>query len=231
MRAEQKKIIVMSLGGSMIIPADGFNISFLKSFRKMISERVKKGNKFILVVGGGGTCRVYQKAIKKAVNLSAANLDWLGIYVTHLNARFTRFLFSDIAYPEVITNPTKKIKTSKSVIIAGGWKPGCSTDNDAVLLAKVYGAKELINVSNIDYVYTADPHKDPKAKPLPRLTWKELRKIVGNKWNPGANVPFDPSAAREAQKFGLKVSFVKGTNLVELKKAISGLPTKGTVIE
>ncbi|PIT88196.1 MAG: UMP kinase [Candidatus Magasanikbacteria bacterium CG10_big_fil_rev_8_21_14_0_10_36_32] len=229
--AQKNRMVIMSLGGSMIIPADGFNVSFLKSFRKMIMDRVKKGDKFILVVGGGGTCRAYQKAIKEAIGLSSTNLDWLGIYVTHLNAKFTRFLLSDIAHPEVITNPTRKIKTSKPVIIAGGWKPGCSTDKDAVLLAKVYGAKEVINVSNIDYVYTADPRKDSKAKPLPHLTWPEMRKIVGNKWNPGANVPFDPSAAKEAQKLGLKVSFVKGTNMVELKKAIGGLTTKGTVIE
>lgn len=221
---------VFSLGGSMIIPADGFNVKFLKDFRRMIKERVKKGDKYILVIGGGGTCRAYQKAIKEAVGLSNNDLDQLGIYVTQLNARFTIYLLEGIAHSDVITDPTKKVKTAKPVIVASGWKPGCSTDKDAVLLAKTYGAKEVVNVSNIDYVYTADPRKDKKAKPLPRLTWNEFRKIIGDKWRPGINVPFDPSAAKLAQKLGLKVSFVKGTNLAELKKALAGLPTKGTII-
>lgn len=215
----------------MIIPADGFNVKFLKNFRKIISEQVDKGEKYILVIGGGGTCRAYQKAIKEAVGLSEKNLDQLGIYVTHLNAQFTIFLLGDMAHPEVIYNPTRKVKTSKPIIVASGWKPGCSTDKDAVLLAKAYGAKEVVNVSNIDYVYTADPRKNKKAKPLSRLTWKELRKIIGEKWQPGANIPFDPAAARLAEKLKLKVSFVKGTNMVELKKALAGKQTKGTIIE
>lgn len=227
----KSKTRVFSLGGSMIIPAGGFNVKFLKDFRKMIYGRVKKGDKYILVIGGGGTCRAYQKAIKEAVGLKDKNLDQLGIYVTQLNARFTIYLLGGMVHPDVITDPTKKVKTSKPIIVASGWKPGCSTDKDAVLLAKAYGAKEVVNVSNIDYVYTADPRKDKRAKPLPRLTWKELRKIIGNKWHPGANVPFDPSAAKLAERLGLKVSFVKGTNTAELKKALAGRPTRGTVIE
>ena len=43
---------VISIGGSIIIPPEGFNIEFLKKFRELILNRVKKGEKFILVVGG-----------------------------------------------------------------------------------------------------------------------------------------------------------------------------------
>lgn len=222
---------IISIGGSIIIPPTGFDISFLKEFKNIISARVKKGEKFILVIGGGATCRAYQDAARQVVPMSSDDLDWLGIKTTIFNAEFVRALFKDLAYKEIITNPTKKVKTSKPIILAAGWKPGCSTDNDAVLLAKTYGAKEVINASNIDYIYTADPKKDPTAKPLPVLSWKELRSIIGDKWTPGGNFPFDPIAAKTAQKLGLTVKFVKGSNIDLFKKLLEGKDFAGSLIQ
>jgi len=222
---------IISLGGSIVIPPEGFNIEFLKKFRELILKRVELGEKFILVIGGGSTCRKYQQAAREVTEASAVDLDWLGIYGTHLNARFVGLLFNGLAETELIINPTKKIKSKKSILIAGGWKPGCSTDYDAVLLAKTYGAKELVNASNINYVYTADPKKDANAKPLPQLTWSEMQKIVGDSWTPGANLPFDPKAVKTAAKLKLKVSFVKGTDLAEFEKVLSGEEFAGTVVK
>lgn len=225
------KYRIISLGGSIIIPPEGFNIEFLKKFRALIIKRVELGEKFILVIGGGSTCRKYQQAAKEVSNVSAVDLDRLGIYATHFNARFVGLLFNGWAEPELIINPTKKVKSKKSILIAGGWKPGCSTDYDAVLLAKTYGAKELINASNISYVYTADPKKDSSAKQLPKLTWPEMQTIVGDNWSPGANLPFDPKAVKESAKLKLKVSFVKGTDLAEFAKVLNNEEFAGTVIQ
>jgi uridylate kinase len=225
------KFKIISIGGSIIIPPTGFDIEFLKKLRSLIVSRVKKGDKFILVVGGGSTCRQYQTAAKGVVNMTDTDLDWLGIKTTIFNAEFVKSLFKDLAYSEVITNPTKKVKTNKPIIMAAGWKPGCSTDNDAVLLAKTFGAKEVINASNINYVYTADPKKDPNARPLKSLTWKEMRNIIGDKWMPGGNFPFDPIAAKTAQKLGLTVKFVKGTDLDLLNKVLDGRDFEGSVIK
>ena len=93
--------------------------------------------------------------------------------------------------------------------MASGWKPGRSTDFDAVLLAKGCGAKTVVNLSNIDYVYDRDPRVNPGAKKFEKINWNDFRKIVGSKWSPGANVPFDPLAAKEAQKLGLSVFLPK----------------------
>lgn len=227
----KKELKVISIGGSIIIPKEGFDIEFLKKFRNLIVSRVKKGERFMLVIGGGATCRQYQQAAKMAANVSDTDLDWLGISATHFNAQFVRLLFKDLAYPEIISDPTKKIKTSKPIIIAGGWKPGCSTDRDAVLLAKTYGAKEVINASNINFVYTADPKKDANAKPIPKMTWAQMKNVVGDMWNPGANLPFDPLATKEAGKLNLKVSFVKGTDLKEFENILNKKEFQGTVIE
>lgn len=211
---------ILSVGGSIIIPKTGFDISFLKRFRELILKEAQQGQKLILVIGGGATCRSYQDAARQVITMTDADLDWLGIHTTIYNAQFVRMLFKGVAHDEIVTNPTKKVKTQKKIIIAAGWKPGCSTDKDAVLLAKAYGAREVINLSNIDYVYDSDPKLNPKAKRIGRISWKEFRKIVGNKWSPGANVPFDPIAAKEAERLGLVVKFVHGTHLNAVRSVL-----------
>lgn len=211
---------ILSVGGSIIIPKTGFDVPFLKKFRALILQEVKRGQKFILVIGGGATCRAYQGAAKKVIKMTDIDLDWLGIYTTIYNAQFVRMLFKGIAHEAVITNPTKKIKTTKKIIVAAGWKPGCSTDKDAVLLARTYGATEVINLSNIDYVYDSDPKLNRQAKKIANISWKEFRKIVGDKWIPGANLPFDPLAAKEAERLGLVVKFVHGTNLRAVRSVL-----------
>jgi len=221
---------IISVGGSIVIPKTGFDIEFLKNFRKMILRRVEKGDKFVLVIGGGATCRAYQGAAREVVAPTGLELDWLGISATKFNAEFVKLLFRGVAHDQVAINASRKLKTNASVIIASGWKPGCSTDTDTVLLAKTYGAKEIINASNIDYVYTADPRKNADAKKIEKMTWADLRKIVGDTWVAGANTPFDPIAAKKAQKLGLKAYFVKGTDLVEFEKILSGRVHLGTVV-
>jgi len=226
----QQTYTILSVGGSIVIPPAGFDIGFLTAFRDLILGEVSKGKKFILVVGGGATCRTYQNTARQMGEATNDDLDWIGIKTTHLNAELVKFIFKGYAPAEVVTNPTKKIRTAKPVIIAAGWKPGCSTDRDAVLLAKTYGAKQVFNLSNIDYVYDSDPRTNPMAQRIETINWPAFRKIVGDKWSPGANVPFDPTAAKTAQQLKLKVGFVKGTDLGEVKKAITGEKFQGSVI-
>ncbi|MBT4121116.1 MAG: UMP kinase [Candidatus Magasanikbacteria bacterium] len=223
---------IISVGGSIVIPKTGFDINFLKKFKALILRQVKKGDKFILVIGGGATCRNYQQAAGKVSKLSNDDLDWIGIHSITFNAQFVKYMFKDHAYKEIVLDPNKKVKTNKSIIIAGALKPGCSSDKDAVLLAKTYGAKEVINLSNIEYVYDKDPNKYKNAKKIEETNWKDFRKdVVGYKWVPGKNVPFDPMASALAEKLGLKVSILKGTSLKEVEKVISGKKFKGTVVK
>ncbi len=223
---------IMSVGGSLIIPKTGFNVPFLKKFRQLLLSQIAEGEKYIIVIGGGATARSYQDAAKSVTKLSNDDLDWIGIYSTVYNAQFVRMLFQDVAYKEVITNPRKKIKTNKPLIIAAGEKPGSSTDYRAVLLAKTYGAASLINVSNIEYVYTKDPAIYPDAEKIERIGWKAFREhIAGDEWIAGKNVPFDPVASKEAERSHIQVKIVHGHQIAEVKKAMKGKPFKGTIIE
>ena len=221
---------VISLGGSIIVPKE-IDTDFLKKFKKLIVDFVKKGHRAVIVTGGGYTCRWYNAAAEK-VNKDVANedLDWIGIKSTKVNAELVRAIFGDLAYEEVIDDPTKPIKTDKQIIIGSGWKPGFSSDMDAVYLAINFKMDAVINLSNIDFVYDKDPSKFDDAKPLEKMTWEEMKAIVGDKWIPGSNLPFDPVATKLAADNGIKVVIAKGTDLDNLKKILEESDYKGTTI-
>jgi len=223
------KTIVMSLGGSVIVP-DKIDVSFLKNFKKMINKYTSKGYRFAIICGGGKVARDYQKAASQISKQSNDYLDWLGIHATKMNAWFMKAVFGKNAEKFIVDNPRKKVKFTRKILIAGGWKPGWSTDYDAVLLVKNIGVKTIINMSNIDCLYNKDPKKYKDAKKIKNISWKGYRKIAGSKWKAGLNAPFDPIAAKEAEKSRLKV-YIIGKNLGNFENLLNNKKFKGTIIE
>ena len=224
----KKETIVISLGGSTIVP-DKINISFLKEFRKLILNFTKSGKRVVVVAGGGGTNVIYNKAAQKITKIKSIDLDWLGIATTKLNAELLRVIFGNSAYKEVVVNPTENLKTTKNIIIGAGWLPGCSSDKDAVLWAKNLKAKTVINLTNIDYIYDKDPRKFKNAKSFKHLSWKEYKKIIGGKWIPRMNSPFDPIASRLAEKEKIRVVVMKAS-LKNLKNFLSNKEFIGSTL-
>ena len=80
---------------------------------------------------------------------------------------------------------------------------GWSTDYCMVKVAQLYDAQIMINLSNIDWIYDRDPNKFKDAKIIKKLTWEECEDLVGDKWTPGMNLPFDPIATILAKKLHL----------------------------
>jgi len=173
---------IISLGGSIIVPNE-VDVDFLKKFKDVVSDFVSSGDKVVIVTGGGSTARKYQNALADTIGNNQEAMDWMGISATHLNAFLVKSIFNDIAEEIIIENPTQSITFNKSVLLAGGWKPGWSTDMDAVLLADNLKADTVINMSNIDYVYDKDP-KLGNANKIKELTWDELLEITGTEWKP-----------------------------------------------
>ena len=227
------ELTVISVGGSIIAP-DKVDYAFLSDFRDMIVSYLS-GNaeaKLIFVAGGGAPARVYQDALRHIDPDAPAELqDWLGIRATHLNGMLLRAVFSRYVSDELVTDPTAEgIAFGGRILVAGGWKPGFSTDTDAVFLARRFGGRTVINLSNIKKVYTDDPRKNPDAAPIDRISWPEFRKIVGYEWNPGLNAPFDPIASGIAEENGMTVIAADGRNIENTRAILEGKPFEGTVI-
>ena len=224
------RTFIISLGGSLINPGD-IDTDFLQAFKQLIISEVKsKPCRFIIVTGGGRPARQYQDALKKLFQTETDKLDWLGICATKLNAELVKFMFGKLCHNKIIIDPETKIVNQKKVLVASGWKPGRSTDYVAVLLAKTYGANIVLNLSNIDYAYSKNPHKYKNAKKIINSSWQDFRKIVGYVWKPGANLPFDPIASKLAEVNKTTVIIANGKNITNLKNIFSSKSYIGTTI-
>jgi uridylate kinase len=223
----KKEVMIISVGGSVVVP-DAIDAEFLQSFRSAVKDYLNK-YKFVLIVGGGKTARNYQNSARELGDLHNEDLDWIGIHATRLNAQLLKSIFRDVAYPKVIKDPTQKVNFD-NVLIAAGWKPGFSTDYDAVVLAEVLGAKTVVNMTNIDYLYTKNPKEHKDAVRILSIDWKGFQKIVGTKWSPGLNVPFDPIATKKAKQLGLKLILI-GKNASNFRNFLAGRKFKGSVVE
>ncbi len=227
-----ENIKVLSVGGSIVAP-DKVDVNFIKKFRQAVLDYLNEDpdRKLVFVVGGGGPARSYQKAYREIVEKpNTDSQDWIGIMATRLNGELLRGVFIDECPDPVVTNPTSVKKFGGRILVAAGWKPGFSTDNDSVLLAENLGADTVINLSNIKKVYSADPKLDPNAVPLDCISWAEMRKLVGDKWVPGVNVPFDPVATKKASELKLKVITAAGNDIENMKKILVGSDFIGTTI-
>ena len=224
---------VLSVGGSIVVP-EFPDSEFLKKFSTLVRDWLSKDEqrKLILVVGGGGPARIYQNAYKEIIDNISDNsqADWIGIMATRLNAQLLKAIFSDLCTQDVVYDPTAVSEISGRILIAAGWKPGFSTDTDAIYLAEQFKAKVVVNLSNIEKVYTDDPKKNPDAKPLDNISWKDFRKMVGDEWTPGKNCPFDPIASKRAESADIDVICAGGKDIANIEKILNDQEFFGTKI-
>ncbi len=222
----------MSVGGSLIVP-EGIDAGFLSNFKKFVEGEIAGGERrFVIIAGGGRTARNYQETASQVANLDNEDLDWLGIHATRLNGHLIRTIFKGMAHPVMINNPSDILNVSRDakVVVAAGYRPGASTDLRAIQIAKLVEAHKVVNLSNTDYVYTADPREDKDAKKLENITWADFRKLIPSEWDPGLSSPFDPIAAKEAEENNIEVANINGNNLAELKNYLEGEEFVGTRI-
>lgn len=227
---------VLSVGGSIISP-EGPDAEFISKFVKEIKNYLKENaeDRLILVCGGGGPARLYQGAYRALTPESEQVQelqDLIGIRATHINAELIKSVFGKLCADPIVINPTSPDVTfTGRILVAGGWKPGFSTDTDAVYLAKRFGAATVINLSNIKKVYTADPRYNKDAKPIDSISWNDfIKNIVGTEWKAGLNAPFDPVASKMASESGIKVYCADGRNLENTLAILKNEPFEGTVI-
>ncbi|MBR5646153.1 MAG: UMP kinase [Treponema sp.] len=228
---------ILSVGGSIIAP-DKPDSEFLSSFVLMCIKWLDadSSNRLILVAGGGAPARFYQNAyreVSEKTKLESKNdaADWIGIMATRINAQLLKACFGDYCKNDVVYNPTlEDLSFDGKVLVASGWKPGFSTDTDAVYLGEKFNAKVIVNLSNIEKVFTDDPKKNPDAKPLDTISWQDFRKMVGDEWVPGKNCPFDPIASKKAQENGMKVICAGGKNIDNISAILNDREFFGTTI-
>jgi len=217
------KTIVISLGGSVIVPKN-VDYVFLKKFKQII-QRDKR--KFVIVAGGGSVARDYILALRKE-GAPNKRQDYIGIEITRLNAQLLAGLFN---LPKEIPTNIKKVKAlwkKNKITVCGGFRPNITTDGVAAEIAKKLNSKTLINITNVPGLYTKDP-KLKGAKFIKDINYKGFNKFLEKfKEKPGQHFVLDRYAAKIAQAEKIKVIILKGIN--NLKAYLSNKKFKGTII-
>ncbi len=226
-----KKIIVLSLGGSLIIPEE-IDISFLKKFKKVILENTKK-YKFIVVCGGGGIARKYIYALREA-GINEEFQSYSGISATRMNARFMSYFFKinpKQGVPHTLKTLEKYIR-KQNVVFCGAleYKPNQTSDSTAVETAQHFKC-DFINLTNVPGLYDKNPLKYKNATFIPQISWKDFYKMATQKkFSPGQHFILDQNAAKMILKHKIK-TFILGKDLKQLDNFLNNKKFIGTTIK
>lgn len=227
----QKKVIVISLGGSLIIP-DNINTELLVKFRNVIKKHSNK-YKFVVVCGGGSIARKYISSLKQS-GKSEYLQGLAGISTTRMNARFLTYFFGEEAN-EGIPHDMEQIKNllkKNNIVFCGAlrYAPNETSDGTSAKLARFFNT-DFINLTLVSGLYTSNPLKNKNAKFIPEISWKNFNKRASSiKFAPGQHFVLDQNAAKTIMKYRIK-TYILGKDLKQLDNLLSGKKFKGTVIE
>jgi len=222
-----KKIIVISLGGSLIVP-DKINLKFLEEFKKILLKNIKK-NKFIIVCGGGNTARIYINGIKDKILYQSL----IGIASTRFNAKFMTYFFeknSNKVIPRDMTEVENLIK-KHDLIFCGALRYAKNETSDATAtkLARYFNT-EFINLSDVAGLYDKNPKKFKNAKFIPEISSREFLKVAKKTgFTPGQHFILDKKAAKTIHKYNIP-AYLLGPNLKNLDNLLNNRHFVGTVI-
>lgn len=227
----QKKVLVLSLGGSLIVP-DQVDIKFLQEFRNVI-EKNKKNYKFVIVCGGGSVARKYISALKQDGKKEYFQ-DLAGISVTRLNARLVAYLLGKSAEwePPKDEKHVKEMLKKNDFVVCGGlrYAPDQTSDTTAVKLAN-YLNSDFINLTNVKGLYDQNPKEFKDAKFIPSISIEGFNKIVMSiPQKPGMHAPVDHSAMKIIKKHNIK-TIILGKDMKNFDDFLNGKSFVGSVIE
>ena len=170
----------LSAGGNGIINRD-----FVHEVSAVLKKCLEEGVQIAIIVGAGNIWRGRQ-----GEDMDAARADYMGMLATAINSIALQDVFiSDGIDAHVMTAiemsrfsetfnrdaAVRHFENGGVVIFGCGLgTPFMSTDTAAVVRAAEIGADIVLMAKNIDGIYTADPKKDPSAKKLNEITYKDM---------------------------------------------------------
>jgi len=224
-----KKVIVLSLGGSLIIP-DEIDVGFLRDFKRIINKNTKK-HKFIIVTGGGSIARKYISALKN-VGINEKLQSMIGISSTRTNARFMLYFFNQdqtLGIPQKMKTVENYIKNS-DVVFCGAleYKPNQTSDATAAQIA-LHFKTIFINLTNVPGLHDKNPLKHKDAKFIPEITFENFYKMIPKKYSPGQHFVLDQTASQIIKKHKI-TTYILGKDLKQLDNLLNNRKFRGTII-
>lgn len=224
------KTIVISLGGSLIIP-DKINYSFLHKFKSTL-RKFYRTHKFVIVCGGGEIARKYISNLSKE-HKSKYEVSQAGIRATRMNALFMTQFFGKDANSK-LPRDMKEVKnelTKNNIVFCGALRyvPNSTSDCTAAKLAHFLKAT-FVNMTNIKGLYSSNPLINKKAKFIAYESWKDFEKRALNiPYHSGQHFVLDQNASTIIRKYKI-TTYIIGEKLTNLENIIKGRKFIGTTI-
>lgn len=249
------RYLVLKVGGSIISPKgeiadEKFLSGLVRTIKSIYSDGKNDDLKMIIVTGGGNLSRTYRNMAIKIDDHGEVDQHRIGIVATWMNAELVRLLldvnglvfkrtlgigvFADsleIGVSGIEKDLKDWMNSDKKILISGGFVNGASTDLNAIVLASKVEAEKVYKFSDIDHVYTEDPHKNPEATVIEDITWdKYMEMFTDENHKPGANVPVDILGAKLAKDNSISLLLTKGTDPSIISKIVEGEEIEGTLL-
>jgi uridylate kinase len=177
-----------------------------------------------MVTGGGAIARKYI-TVARELGGSEAFCDQLGIYVSRLNARLLIAALGHVAYPEVPSTieELRRYFAHGRIVAMGGLQPGQSTNAVAAVVAETIHAQLLVNLTDVEGVYSGDPKSDSSARKLDTVTPNQLSQILSRQpLGAGQYELMDDVAIRVVERSRLPVVIADGRDVKNLERAMAG---------
>jgi uridylate kinase len=226
----KRSIIVLSLGGSLIIPEE-VNTEYLKEFKKIILKNLKK-HKFIIVCGGGSVARKYISALRN-FGINEKLQSFSGISATRMNARFMNYFFNinpEQGIPHTLNLLKEYIKRG-DVVFCGAleYKPNQTSDSTAAQIASALKCS-FVNLTDVPGLHDKNPKEHKDAKLIPQISWENFNKLIDKiKFKPGQHFVLDQNAAKIIKKNRI-TTYILGKNMNEFNNLLKNKKFKGTTI-
>jgi uridylate kinase len=186
--SKYKRILLKVSGEGLCAPGNkGLDIDEIDSLAREILSAREAGAQVAVVVGGGNIVRGAELS-KRGV--TAPTADYMGMLATVINSLAlqdilekhgapvrvaTAISVHSVAEPYIRRRVLAHLEKNRIVILAAGTgNPHVTTDTAAALRATELGCEVILKATKVDGVYTGDPHKDPTAKKIDRLTYLDV---------------------------------------------------------
>ena len=181
------KRVILKLSGETLAPTDKtgcFDAARVDRAAKAILDLQNMGVQVGVVLGGGNIWRG-----RFTDQMNGANADQMGMLATVINALCVQDALTRLGgqatvltaqemnrFARLYTRDTalQLLESGHVVLIAGGTgNPFFTTDSGAALRAAELQADAVFKGTTVDGVYDSDPRKNPQAKLIRDITYKE----------------------------------------------------------
>lgn len=226
----KKRVIVISLGGSLIIP-NKVEVNFLKKFKRIILKNIKK-YKFVIVCGGGSIAREYISALEE-IGVDETKQSYAGISATRMNARFMNYFFNmdaNLGIPHTMQSLEMYCK-KQNIVFCGAleYKPHQTSDSTATQIANHFKTI-FINLTNVQGLHDRNPKENKDAKFISKISWNDFEKMANKKkFKPGQHFVLDQTASEIILKNRI-TTYILGKDMNQFDNLLNNKKFLGTII-